>query len=115
MRKFLTQGFRRQALLLIAAAMIATGGMAMAQSLPFTATLSNTTPLAFGMSAEQAAVALGTPLTYVSGRPGDEIFVTPRTNGSLFFRHDDPLYLQFRRGRLTGWKGFWGDRWMRAG
>ena len=49
-------------------------------SLPFTATLSNTTPLAFGMDEEQAARALGTPLTYISGRPGDEIF--------LVFRHE---------------------------
>src|SRR5437764_660410 len=40
---------------------------------PFVATLSNNTPLAFGMDAEQAARALGTPLNYIGGRPGDEI------------------------------------------
>jgi hypothetical protein len=26
--------------------------------------------------------------------------------------HSDRLYLQFRRGRLTGWKGDWGHHWM---
>ncbi|HZC95119.1 MAG TPA: hypothetical protein VE267_03130, partial [Bradyrhizobium sp.] len=45
-----------------------------ANAAPFTATLSNNTPLAFGMDAEEAARALGTPLNYLSGRPGDEIF-----------------------------------------
>ena len=34
---------------------------------PFVATLSNNTPLAFGMDQEIAARALGTPLNYVSG------------------------------------------------
>ena len=86
---------------------------AAAQSPPFVTTLSNTTPLAFGMSVDAAASVLGTPLNYVSGKPGNEIFVTLRHNGGgLFFPHNDPLYLQFRRGQLTGWKGFWGDRWM---
>jgi hypothetical protein len=79
----------------------------------FTATLSNNTPLAFGMDAEQAARALGTPLNYVSGRPGNEIYLTFRHNGGsgLFFIKDR-LYLQFRKGRLAGWKGDWGHNWM---
>ena len=106
----------RHVLCVTAALMFAPGGPALAQSLPFTATLSNTFPLAFGMSADEAALALGTPLTYVSGRPGNELFVTLRhVGGSGFFPRNDPLYLQFRRGHLTGWKGFWGNRWMRAG
>jgi hypothetical protein len=29
----------------------------------------------------------------------------------LFNRHDR-LYLQFRNGRLAGWKGDWGHNWM---
>ena len=79
----------------------------------FTATLSNNTPLVFGMDAEQATRALGTPLTYVSGRPGEEIFLTFRDiGGSGLFAHKDRLYLQFRRGRLAGWKGDWGQNWM---
>jgi hypothetical protein len=84
-----------------------------AAHVPFTATLSNNTPLAFGMGAEDATRALGTPLNYVSGRPGDEIFLAFRTvGGSGFFPRNDRLYLQFRKGRLTGWKGDWGSRWM---
>lgn len=81
--------------------------------LPFTATLSNATPLAFGMAADDVARALGTPLAYVSGRPGNEIYLAIRTfGGSGFFDRRDRLYLQFRKGRLTGWKGDWGRNWM---
>jgi len=80
---------------------------------PFTTTLSNTTPLVFGMSPDEATAALGTPLVYVEGPPGSEIFLTIRdVGGSGFtFRHD-PLYLQFRDGRLTGWKADWSRNWM---
>ncbi|WMT74866.1 hypothetical protein [Bradyrhizobium sp. Ash2021] len=79
----------------------------------FTATLSNNTPLAFGMDAEQASRALGTPLNYVSGRPGNEIYLTFRNvGGSGLFFIKDRLYLQFRKGRLAGWKGDWGHNWM---
>jgi hypothetical protein len=82
-------------------------------SLPFTATLSNTTPLAFGMDANDAARALGEPLRYISGRPGDEIYLAFRNiGGSGLFPHHDRLYLQFRKGRLAGWKGDWGHNWM---
>jgi hypothetical protein len=79
----------------------------------FTATLSNNTPLAFGMDAEEATRALATPLNYISGRPGDEIFLAYRNaGGSGFFDRHDRLYLQFRKGRLAGWKGDWGRRWI---
>ena len=80
---------------------------------PFTATLSNITPLIFGMDVEDASRALGTPLNYISGRPGDEIYMAFRNIGGsgLFFKKDR-LYLQFRRGRLAGWKGDWGHNWM---
>jgi hypothetical protein len=80
---------------------------------PFIATLSNNTPLAFGMDEETAARALGTPLNYISGRPGDEIYLTFRNiGGSGLFYKKDRLYLQFRKGRLAGWKGDWGHNWM---
>jgi hypothetical protein len=82
-------------------------------SAPFTATLSNNTPLVFGMDAEDTARALGTPLSYIRGRPGDEIFLAFRNlGGSGLFFHKDRLYLQFRNGRLAGWKGDWGHNWM---
>ncbi len=80
---------------------------------PFTETLSNNTPLAFGMDAEAAARALGTPLNYVRGRPGEEIYLTFRNiGGSGLFYKKDRLFLQFRKGRLAGWKGDWGHNWM---
>ena len=80
---------------------------------PFTATLSNTTPLLFGMDVEDVSRALGEPLSYISGRPGDEIYLAIRNiGGSGLFNHHDRLYLQFRKGRLAGWKGDWGHNWM---
>jgi hypothetical protein len=80
---------------------------------PFTATLSNNTPLAFGMDAAGTSRALGVPLNYISGRPGDEIFLAFRNfGGSGLFYVKDRLYLQFRKGRLAGWKGDWGHNWM---
>ena len=84
-----------------------------APRVPFTATLSNNIPLTFGMGAAEASRALGEPLNYVSGRPGDEIYLTFRNNGgSGLFPKKDRLYLQFRKGRLAGWKGDWGHNWM---
>ena len=95
---------------------------ALAQHLPpfggttppsFTDTLSNNTPLAFGMDAEAAERVLGSPLNYVSGRPGNEVFFTFRNlGGSGLFYNKHRLYLQFRNGRLAGWKGDWGHNWM---
>lgn len=81
--------------------------------LPFTETLSNNIPLAFGMPADAAARALGVPLAWVSGRRGNEIYLAIRDiGGSGFFDRRDRLFLQFRHGRLTGWKGDWGHNWM---
>ena len=80
---------------------------------PFTSTLSNNAPLAFGMGVEDTSRALGTPLHYINGRPGDEVFLAFRhAGGSDLFYQNDRLYLQFRKGRLTGWKGDWGHNWM---
>ncbi len=80
---------------------------------PFVATLSNNVPLAFGMDAGDAARALGVPLNYIKGRPGHEIFLAFRDiGGSGLFPHRHRLYLQFRGGRLAGWKGDWGHNWM---
>jgi hypothetical protein len=74
------------------------------------ATAPNNTPLWFGMDAEQASQALGTRLVYVRGRPGDEMYLAlPNAKGSALSDRQDGLYLQFRRGRLEGWKGDWGS------
>jgi hypothetical protein len=79
---------------------------------PFTATLSNTAPLAFGMTVQEAATALNAPLKYIRGKPGDEVFAAPRFASAGYFDRHDQLFLQFRNGRLTGWKGDWGKNWM---
>jgi len=68
----------------------------------------NGAPLNFGMNAEQASQALGVPLNYVRGRPGDELLLAiPNVKGSALSSRSDGLYLQFRKGRLEGWKGDW--------
>ena len=69
------------------------------------------TPLAFGMNVEEVSQTLRVPLRYVSGRRGNEIYLAIRdTSGIILFSRRDPIYLQFRRGRLTGWKGESGYR-----
>ncbi|OAF08894.1 hypothetical protein [Bradyrhizobium neotropicale] len=81
--------------------------------LPFVMTLSNNTPLAFGMDAEQTARALGQPLQYVRGRPGNEIYLALRNiGGSRLIPYRHRLFLQFRHGRLAGWKEDYGENWM---
>jgi hypothetical protein len=80
---------------------------------PFVETLSNTTPLAFGMDADQAARVLGQPLQYVRGRPGNEIYLALRNiGGSRLIPTRHRLFLQFRHGRLAGWKEDYGESWM---
>jgi hypothetical protein len=113
---------KMSAAVILLGAVSAAPGPARAQNLPpiggptpapFTATLSNTTPLAFGMDAADVSHALGSPLNYISGRPGDEIYLAFRHIGGnpLLFKNDR-LYLQFRQGRLAGWKADWGHNWM---
>src|SRR5262245_3792392 len=71
-------------------------------------TQSNTFPLAFGMSPEQASIALGMPLVYYSGRAGSEIYLAYGSPGIPgFYPVDSALALQFRNGQLTGWKKDW--------
>lgn len=112
------QAFSIATMTILSAAMAPAGAQPVdaprqAVALPFTATLSNTTPLVFGMDAAEAARALQSPLTYVSGRPGDEIYLSFRSHGGGgLFPRSDRLYMQFRNGRLAGWKGDWGRNWM---
>lgn len=113
--------FRTSTLLAMAASALASPGVASAQSLapeaaartPFTSTLSNNVPLQVGMDVADTAQALGSPLSYVSGRAGDEVYLAFRdVGGSGLFPQHHRLYLQFRSGRLSGWKGDWGHNWM---
>jgi hypothetical protein len=66
-------------------------------------------PLRFGMKPDEVSSALGVQLEYVRGRPGDELLVAlPNVKGAALASRSDGLYLQFRKGRLSGWKGDWG-------
>jgi len=68
-----------------------------------------TLPLSFGMTADQASQSLGVPLQYVRGTVGNELLVAiPNVKGAALSSRSDGLYLQFRKGKLTGWKGDWG-------
>lgn len=80
---------------------------------PFTATLSNVAPLAFGMDVGETSRVLEQPLIYLNGAPGNETFLALRNlGGSGLVPHHHRLYLKFRRGRLTGWKEDYGTNWM---
>jgi len=110
----------KQAILAASAALLAMAAAAQAEPFgtvpprrPFVDTLSNTTPLAFGMDADQAAHALGQPLQYVRGRAGNEIYLALRDlGGSGLIPSRHRLFLQFRHGRLAGWKEDYGENWM---
>ena len=100
----------RQKALTAIAALVALACFALtpacAQQAPLT---SPNIPITFGMTPEQASVALGVQLLYVRGRPGDELLVAlPNVKGVTLASRSDGLYLQFRHGRLSGWKGDWG-------
>ena len=65
--------------------------------------------LHFGMNPDEVSRALGVQLSYVSGRRGDELLLAlPNVKGATLASRSDGLYLQFRKGRLSGWKGDWG-------
>jgi hypothetical protein len=99
-----TKRLSRAALILLAMASAALAPAYGQQAAP-----PNSVPLSFGMNPEQASQALGVALNYVRGRPGDELLVAlPNVKGSILSSRSDGLYLQFRKGRLSGWKGDWG-------
>lgn len=70
----------------------------------------STLPLAFGMTPQDAAVALGAPLIYHHGRRGSAVFYATRpAHIPGFYPVDRRVYLQFRKGCLTGWKSDWSE------
>jgi hypothetical protein len=96
-------------ILFSAAAIILTLTITSVGPSPAWAEVAANTPLSFGMSADEAAQVLGVTLVYVRGRPGNEMFLAlPNVKGSALSDRRDGLYLQFRRGKLSGWKGDWG-------
>ena len=91
------------------AAVLTCAGIALAQAQAVITTTPPNIPVMFGMTPEQASVALGVPLQYVAGPPGNEMLLAlPNVKGTTLAKRSDGLYLQFRRGRLSGWKGDWG-------
>jgi hypothetical protein len=75
---------------------------------------SNALPLAFGMTPEIASAALESPLTRIAaGGRGSDIYYAEGTSLATGFivRERERLWMQFRNGRLTGWKYDW-DRPM---
>lgn len=87
---------------------VALAGLALAPAIAQQTTPPNI-PLTFGMTPEQASVALGVELLYVRGQPGGELLLAlPNVKGATLAKRSDGLYLQFRHGHLSGWKGDWG-------
>ena len=69
---------------------------------------SNTAPLAFGMTPKQTEAALGVPLVRYPGRRRSNIMIAAGLAPIPgYYPVDTGLALQFRRGRLTGWKQDW--------
>jgi hypothetical protein len=104
-----TNSLRGRALTMIAVAL----AMVVAARTPAPAQFVTLTPpnipLTFGMTPEQVSQALGVPLLYVRGRPGYELLLAlPNVKGATLASRSDGLYLQFRKGLLSGWKGDWG-------
>jgi hypothetical protein len=70
---------------------------------------SNRVALSFGMTPQEASQTLGVPLYCVRCSRGSELLLAiPNVKGAALSFRSDGLYLQFRKGRLTGWKGDWG-------
>jgi len=68
----------------------------------------NTFPLAFGMTPQEASVALRSPLREIEVRRDTTIYAADgNTNIPGFYAVGEHLYLKFRKGSLTGWKYDW--------
>jgi hypothetical protein len=75
----------------------------------------NTAPLTFGMTQQEASDALGAHLTRVAvqrhGRAVlGEVYFADRDARVPGYPTGEHVFLQFRRGRLTGWKMDWAVR-----
>ena len=65
-------------------------------------------PFSFGMTREQVEHLAQAPLIYLSGRRGSERYLIERLSTVPgFYPVDTRIVLQFRRGRLTGWRRDW--------
>jgi hypothetical protein len=65
-------------------------------------------PLVFGMSREVVEQVVQAPLIYLSGPRGSERYLIQRpASVPGIYPVDTRIVLQFRRGRLTGWRRDW--------
>jgi hypothetical protein len=65
-------------------------------------------PFVFGMSREDVEQIVQAPLIYLSGPRGSERYLVQRPSSMPgFYPVDTRIVLQFRRGRLTGWRRDW--------
>jgi hypothetical protein len=65
-------------------------------------------PLVFGMTQAQVEAVVQAPLVYLSGARGSERFLVERpATVPGFYPVDTRIVLQFRRGKLTGWRRDW--------
>lgn len=65
-------------------------------------------PFVFGMTPEQVEQVVQAPLIYLSGPRGSERYLVQRLSTVPgFYPVDTRIVLQFRRGRLTGWRRDW--------
>ena len=72
---------------------------------------SNIKPLAFGMSVEETANALGAPLQLIAvQRRGGETYFAQRDTRVPGYPVEERIVLQYRKGGLTGWKRDWNVR-----
>jgi len=63
--------------------------------------------LAFGMTKDEVAAGARRADSYLRGARREVFIVQQSANIPWYFPSQERLYLQFRRGRLTGWKGDW--------
>src|SRR5262249_45961695 len=65
-------------------------------------------PLLFGMTREDVERVFAAPLIYLSGPRGSERYMVERlASVPGWYPVDTRVILQFRRGRLTGWRRDW--------
>ena len=65
-------------------------------------------PFAFGMTPEQVEQLVQAPLVRLSGSRGSERYMVQRLSTVPGFHPvDTRIILQFRRGKLTGWRRDW--------
>src|SRR5437868_8588273 len=97
----------RTARLLLAALLVMLGGLSADPARAGTYSFYND-PLVFGMTRGEVERVVHAPLVYLSGARGHERYIVERMSSVRgIYPVDTRIILQFRRGRLTGWRRDW--------